>query len=58
MLREIIESMDVSADDVEYFGQLANQAKKDKKSKDEVKKLLKDAGAPSDIIADLTQRWR
>ena len=43
-------------DDVEYYGQLVNQAKKDKKSKKETQKILKDAGCPSDIMADLTQR--
>ena len=48
---------EVSDDDVEYYYQLADQAKKDKKSKDEVTKILKSAGAPQDIIADLTQRW-
>ena len=44
-----------SAEDVEYYMQLANQAKKDKKSKNQVKKILKDAGCPQDILADLTR---
>ena len=42
-------------EDVEYYGQLTAQAKKDKKSKSETVKILKKAGAPKDIIADMTQ---
>ena len=48
----------ISAEDVEYFYQVVDQAKKDKLSKKEVKAKLKAAGAPSDIIADLTQLIR
>ncbi len=48
---------EVSDEDTQYFYQLADQAKKDKKGKEQVQKILKDAGAPQDIIADLTQRW-
>lgn len=45
---------EISDDDVQYFYQLADQAKK---SKTEVIKFLKDAGTLRDILADLTQRW-
>ena len=61
MLKEIVETLqnvnEVSGEDVEYYGELANQAKKDKKSEKEVISILKNAGAPKDIIADLTQMW-
>ena len=61
MLKEIVETLqnvnEVSDEDVEYYGELANQAKNDKKSEREVISILKDAGAPKDIIADLTQKW-
>ena len=56
MLKEILE--EISDDDVQYFHQLADQANKDNKSKKEVTKILKDAGCPQDILADLIQRWR
>lgn len=57
--RKLFEVMlEVSDDDVEYYYQLADQAKKDKKNKKEVTKILKDAGTPQDILADLTQRWK
>lgn len=51
-------SEEVSDEDVQYFYQLADQAKKDKKTKSEVTDILKSAGAPRDIIADLIQRWK
>ncbi len=57
MLKEIVENInEVSDDDVQYWYLLAAQAK-GKKDKIEVTKILKDAGCPQDIIADLTQRW-
>lgn len=49
---------EVTDDDVQYYYQLADDAKKAKKSKKETQKILKDAGAPRDIIADLTQRMK
>jgi len=54
MFKELFEAK--TPEDVEYYAQLANQAKKDKKSKKETQKILKDAGCPSDIMTDLTQR--
>jgi len=54
MFKELFEAK--TPEDVEYYAQLVNQAKKDKKSKKETQKILKDAGCPSDIMADLTQR--
>ena len=59
MLREIIKEMneEVSDDDVQYWSQLADDAQKTKKTEKEGIKILKDAGCPQDIIADLTQRW-
>lgn len=54
MFRELF-TESISAEDVEYYSQLANQCKKDKSSKKDAEKKLKSAGAPKDIIADLTQ---
>ena len=56
MFKELFEK--VNQDDVEYYFELANQAKKDKKTKTETIKILKNAGAPQDIIADLTQKMK
>ena len=57
MFKELFTEKDVSDEDVEYYYQLADQAKKDKKTEKEVKDILRGAGCPTDIIADLTQRW-
>lgn len=59
IIRKVIQKLSegVSEDDVQYYLQLADQAKKDKKTEKEAIKILKDAGAPQDIIADVTQRW-
>lgn len=48
----VYESMD--AEDVEYYGQIINQAKKDKASVSEIKKALKSAGASKADISDLS----